>query len=815
MRAQTVVAVLLCGAARGTLIEGRVEDARTGLPIPAANVYLAEGGAGASSDAAGRFVIELSGALRDSLIATHVGYQARGRALRGGADETLRLEIALMPRALDLGGVTVTASRRAESRQRQRGAVSVAGARELAARPGGSTADALRELPGVLVQKTTAGHGAPIVRGLIGKQVLLAYNGVRLNRPTFRPGGNQYMSTIDADALERIEVAHGPGSVLYGSDAIGGVVNMISSPPPFSAAPRIEPRLRLRYTSADQGRSAHAGIDLSGPRAASRIGATLRRSGDLDPGGRVPTQVPTGYREFGVHAISALRPAPGRLLRADLLALRQSEVPRYDQYSSGEFERYVYDPQERYLAMAQYDHWGAADWLDQLQCNVSVQLEREGRELRRTDSDLLQVDDDRIATAGLLLQATSRPRQSLALRWGIEHYSDRLASRRSESPSTNAAPRLPGGTDPSAALAKSRNSPAIPSASPPCSWARRAPAAADLHSWMGTSEVQNDVSSEVRPAYPDGSRSDAGGAFVTTDLDTGGAGELSLGLRNSWIFLDAPLEQPFGRYRAHFAPWTGSAALRRGIGGGWDLLASLAWGFRAPNFNDTVALKATNSGVDAPSPGLRPETSVNVEIGLRRTAEGGGLEAFLYRTDLHDLIVERPGSYLGLPFWDSDGDGEPDPGEPPIEVKTNAGRARIVGGELAAAWSLSGSWRLRGNLSYSHGQNLTDAEPMRRIPPLMGLCGIAWSREGRAVELFVRAAAAQRRLSSGDRADSRIDPGGTDAWSDWNLRFRERLAGIDLTLTFANLWDRAYKEHGSGVFSPGRQVVWVCEVGGR
>ena len=88
--------------------------------------------------------------------------------------------------------------------------------------------EALRYQSGVLVQKTTHGHGSPYIRGFTGRQNLLLVDGVRVNNSTFRSGPIQYWNTLDADAVSRMELVKGPGSVLYGSDSLGGTLNILS-----------------------------------------------------------------------------------------------------------------------------------------------------------------------------------------------------------------------------------------------------------------------------------------------------------------------------------------------------------------------------------------------------------------------------------------------------------------------------------------------------------------------------------------------------------------------------------------------------------
>ena len=110
--------------------------------------------------------------------------------------------------------------------------------------------EALGEVPGVLVQKTSNGQGSPFIRGFTGFRNVLLIDGIRLNNSVFRDGPNQYWNTVDTFAASRIEVLKGPASVLYGSDAIGGAVNVLSDIP-GAAKPGFSPRALYRYSNAE------------------------------------------------------------------------------------------------------------------------------------------------------------------------------------------------------------------------------------------------------------------------------------------------------------------------------------------------------------------------------------------------------------------------------------------------------------------------------------------------------------------------------------------------------------------------------------
>ena len=94
-----------------------------------------------------------------------------------------------------------------------------------------STPEALRERPSVMVQKTAHGQGSPFLRGWTGFRTLMMVDGVRLNNSVYRDGPNPYWNTVDPYSLERLEVMMGSGSVQYGSDAIGGVVQGLTPDP--------------------------------------------------------------------------------------------------------------------------------------------------------------------------------------------------------------------------------------------------------------------------------------------------------------------------------------------------------------------------------------------------------------------------------------------------------------------------------------------------------------------------------------------------------------------------------------------------------
>ncbi len=93
-------------------------------------------------------------------------------------------------------------------------------------------AELLRAEPGTFFQQTTPGQGTPIIRGLKGSQVLHMVDGIRLNNALFRNAPNQYLGLVDSFATQRMEVVRGAQGSLYGADAMGGVLNILTQKGP-------------------------------------------------------------------------------------------------------------------------------------------------------------------------------------------------------------------------------------------------------------------------------------------------------------------------------------------------------------------------------------------------------------------------------------------------------------------------------------------------------------------------------------------------------------------------------------------------------
>jgi outer membrane receptor protein involved in Fe transport len=733
-------------------IEGKVFDAMTKQPVYGASVILAGTRYGTTTKEDGAFTIPdiLPGEYTVNI--SNVGYQSFGKTVMITGTGVEELMIFLEPTVVPVDKVTVTASRFREEIFSVPMHISATRKAEFTERNYSTTAELLREEPGILVQKTTYGHGAPVVRGLIGKYVLLLYDGIRLNKPTFRFGANQYLNTIDAETLDRIEVVRGPSSVMYGSDAIGGVVNLIPETPSSAKSVSISPRFVGHYSTADDGMGVHLNLSGNYGHVAVDMGATYKDMGDLRAGGDVGAQSPTGWEEADYSSRILYKISEGGSVSLDYMAVRQNRVPRYDKYVSGQFKQYVYDPQDRDMAAFSFRAVRPASFVHSLKASISYQKEIEGRTTQEAGSPDITRERDEVLTWGGCLQLSSSLSTRHWLTYGLEYYRDRIKSER-----------------------------------------------------FLTSEG---VTETVRPAYPDNSKYRSAGIFLQDALMVRHNMKITAGVRFSYFGVDSPLEGLFGRFKTEYENLTGSLALSYRPVSSVNLIGRWSQGFRAPNLNDAVVLKYSSSGVDAPSPDLDSERSDNFEFGTKVNNHIISGSFFLFYNRLVDLIDRRPGLYNGLTFLDLNDNGVKDPLEFGIYQKYNVGRASIYGFEYESLIKFGRGWESRVNCFWTRGENESEAEPLSRIPPLMGMVAVRRHLGSSAwVEVFVRAAGAQTRLSARDKDDTRIDPDGTPAWTTLNFRSGIEIDQFHFNVTFENINDLDYKEHGSGIFSPGQNIV--------
>ncbi len=225
-----------------------------------------------------------------------------------------------------LNEVVITANRSANQEFQTPNSVKVLNKKYIKIYSPRTTPEALMGVNGVFVQKTNHGGGSPFVRGLTGNQTLLLVDGIRLSNSTFRYGPNQYFNTIDPFSIEKIEVLKGGGSVQYGSDALGGTIQVFTSEPEFDS--RLKVNLMGRLATQGMEKTARGEINYGSENLAISASFGYRNFGDLVGGKLTGRQSPSGYDEQMGNLKAKLKLGKGLLTMAHQY-FEAKDVPVY------------------------------------------------------------------------------------------------------------------------------------------------------------------------------------------------------------------------------------------------------------------------------------------------------------------------------------------------------------------------------------------------------------------------------------------------------------------------------------------------------
>ena len=613
----------------------------------------------------------------------------------------------------------------------------------------------------MFVQETNDGGGSPIIRGLVGNQILILVDGIRLNNGAYRLGPNQYLNTIDLNQIERIEVVRGAGSVLYGSDALGGVVNIITR-----AAGReqgtgpVGTRWFSRLSSANSGALGRAELSAGTGAVGFVGGLTAKQFGKLRGGVDTGVQPLTGYHEWDGDAKAAFRFGSHQQLIVAGQHVTQRDVQRPDVVLAGTDLKWVWNPETRGLGYAQYTARELRGPVEQLSVTVSYQQQTE--EYQRIASAAPTVElrhFDQTTSLGANIQFTSTAGPRHLLTYGLDANGDSMASRREDVSLITGETRMARGC--------ARRRCALPLRG-------RVPAGRNRRLVAAPSEPRHTV--QLLPSKRDGQRSSTGPLLIDS--------------RQSAL--------------------TGAAHALFRVTSAFEIVGGVGQGFRAPNIDDLTILGRTGSRFEVPNPALTPESSVNLEAGVRGRSLGLAGSGTYFLTSIDGLIQRELGTFEGKTFSDIDGNGIKSSSEPLIFQRQNAGRARIHGVELEGQVRLAERWTLSGTMVRTLGTEQVTGDPLRRIPPTYGRAVLGWASGGRLwADGYSVFASSQTRLAPGDLTDIRIPAGGTPGFVTLNARGGLRInRALQITIGLENLTNRTYRTHGSGIDAAGINAIF-------
>ena len=192
--------------------------------------------------------------------------------------------ISLQSKEEQLQEVFLSASKGKELRKRIAEQVAVFSIKDLQKTAPQTSADMLAEIPGIKVQKSQFGGGSPVLRGMEANRVLLVVDGVRMNNAIYRKGHLQNSITVSPNLLERTEVIFGPSSVIYGSDALGGIIHYYTRKPKTNNTAQVNTSFLSRYSTVNNEKTTQGGVELQFKKLASFTSVSFSDFGELRMG---------------------------------------------------------------------------------------------------------------------------------------------------------------------------------------------------------------------------------------------------------------------------------------------------------------------------------------------------------------------------------------------------------------------------------------------------------------------------------------------------------------------------------------------------
>ena len=658
-----------------------------------------------------------------------------------------------------------------------------------------TAADVLGSSGQVFVQKSQLGGGSPIIRGFAANSVLIVIDGVRMNNAIYRSGNLQNVISLDANTFQETEVVFGPGSVIYGSDALGGVMDFHTKTPKFTDQRQFTSEVMTRFGSAARELTGSAQLTYTAPRFTSFTSLSYSRFGDLRTGNNrtddfpdfgkrlqyierregadvivdnpnINRQIGSGYNQTNLLQKFRWKLSPFSDFSYHAHLSTSSDIPRYDRLIQRDntntltHAEWYYGPQEWQMHQMQFRYFYPQKLFDQVKVTAAYQIIEESRNTRRFSSDFLTTRVENVDAFSLNIDFEKALSELNEVYYGLELVHNHVNSTAS------------------------------------------------------ITDITSGTSSPTSTRYPNGgSNWNSLAAYMGTKHNIGSGLFLNSGLRYSYVSMVSRFDDrsffnfPFDKIDLKNGAISGSLGLVYLPNDHWKLNTLFSTGFRAPNVDDAGKVFDSEPGnVVVPNPDLKPETSYNVEYGIqRKLGKGFKVEFVNYFSFLRNALVRRNFTFNGQSQIIFDGELSQ------VQAEVNAGRAFIWGMSLNAALNLGQGMSLKSNLTFTDGEDSIENLPLRHVAPLFGQTSLNLEQSKLKAQFLVRYSggiAFEDLAPSEQNKPQLYTADGALAWYTLNLNLSYALSEqINLGINLENLLDTHYRPYSSGISAPGFNAV--------
>ena len=701
----------------------------------------------------------------------------------------------------DLETVTIAGSRLDDDEQR--GATiyraTIKKTNDLQAMSQPTTAEILTQTGEVLVQKSQQGGGSPIIRGFEANKVLIVVDGVRMNNAIFRGGHLQNVLRVDNNALEELEVIYGPNSVLYGSDAFGGVVHLKTKKPQL-ALPNIKTKLWAdafsRFSTANHEKTSGLGFNIGLKKIAYLANFTFSDFGDLRQGSKKSTsemdawdrtfyvqnmnqkdsvfknknvniQTQSGYKQYDLlqkiffqqtktvsHTLNFQYSNTSDVFRYDRLALKSANGKPAN-------AEWYYGPETRLMASYSLQLSQKNKLYDKANIVFAYQNLKESRHTRAFNKSNLVSRYENVKVYSINADFSKEFLKN-QLNYGLEFNYNFVNS---------------------------------------------------------TTNAQNIYTKAIVPAttrYPNGGSQTKNMAFYLTDatkwskkLTTTAGIRWTIAQLNATFAENTLIRFPFDAAQQRNNALSGNIGLVYKIEPTFTINLLGSTGFRVPNVDDLAKVFDSNAGnIIVPNQNLQPEYTYNAEITINKTlGKRLRMTATTYYTAIENAISTQKFKFNGQDSIVFDGI------KSVVTANQNVGRGFIYGYNFNVLMNITANLQLNSTLNYTYGRIKTDTTnyPLDHIAPLFGKTNLIYTKNAIRAELFILYNGSKKLedfniLGEDNFGDA--TPSGMPAWATYNARIAYTFPKyMTLQIACENILDTRYRVFASGISASGRNLM--------
>ncbi len=706
----------------------------------------------------------------------------------------------MVPSIEDLDQVVVSASKFEQSKRDIPQTIVNISANDIQFENPQTSADLLESSGNVFIQKSQLGGGSPMIRGFSTNRLLISVDGVRMNNAIFRSGNLQNVISIDPFSIQETEITLGAGSVVYGSDAIGGVMSFYTQKPQLSYKDSLyfQANSAVRYASANQEKTGHLDFNFGFKKWALWSSVSFTDFDDLRMGRHGPddylrpefvetingqdvivanddplVQVPTAYDQLNI--LQKVRYEPKEDLSFDLgvYYTTTSDYPRYDRLlryrgDSLRSAEWNYGPQRWFMTNLQVTKLSSSSNLyDKIQATAAYQNFEESR----IDRDFQAVDrrerQEQVDAYSFNVDLEKALTARTTIFYGLEYVYNRVQSN------------------------------------------------------AFTTNINTGDSTPIVTRYPDGSSWQSIAAYTSFKYKPNPKFVFQSGLRYNHIIANADftannsfLNLPFNSTRINAGALTGTAGIS------WTPNDMILWkfnastAFRAPNIDDLGKVFDSEPGsVVVPNDNLKPEYAYGGELGLQLNFNDKVLiDLATYYTFLDNALIRGDYNLNGMTQIEYDGELSD------IQAIQNASREWIYGFEAGIRFNISKHLRLTSQYNILGGTEEDNGieVPVRHVAPNFGNTHLVWKNDKFLIDAFAEYnnELSFNQLAPSERAKDFIyalDENGnpySPAWYTLNLRTQYQISEqATIIASLENMTDQRYQTYSSGIAAPGRNLI--------